>query len=136
MKRYVRVECIGSNAGDRDPANIVSATTSILFVMLLEHALFCTDGALWRLSEQVDCWRERVSNVTELNQIIQHYPLLLSYSLDTSVSRLDFFIQVCTSCYVACSWFSSLVFLVSSCDVLQQPLPDVLRCTVKTSSAF
>lgn len=35
-----------------------------------------------------------MSNVTELNQIIQHYPLLLSYSLDTSVSRLDFFIQV------------------------------------------
>lgn len=35
-----------------------------------------------------------MSNVTELNQLIQDYPLLLSYSLDTSVSRLDFLIEV------------------------------------------
>lgn len=58
--------------------------------MVTPNGLRCHDS----LSRQVDCWRERVSNVTELNQVIQDYPLLLSYSLDTSVSRLDFLIEV------------------------------------------
>ncbi|CAM9638144.1 unnamed protein product, partial [Hapterophycus canaliculatus] len=65
-------------------ANVVSMVESDATVLLYDYT---------SVSVKVDCWRERVSNVTELNQIIQHYPLLLSYSLDTSVSRLDFFIQ-------------------------------------------
>lgn len=51
----------------------------------------------WRVfCGKVDCWRERVSNVSELNSVIEVYPTLLSYSLDASVSRADFVIQVCT----------------------------------------
>lgn len=55
--------------------------------------------------DQVDCWRERVSNATELNQLIQDYPLLLSYSLDTSVSRLDFLIEVSID---LCRWCTAV----------------------------
>lgn len=65
------------------------------------------------LTLQVDCWRERVSNVTELNQLIQDYPLLLSYSLDTSVSRLDFLIEVhmyVLLCEVYCCYIVSLMY--------------------------
>lgn len=61
-------------------------TLLLLAVAFTKHAASC---------EQVDCWRERVSNVTELDHMITAYPVLLSYSLDTTVSRLDFLIQVC-----------------------------------------
>eukprot|EP00903_Cladosiphon_okamuranus_P008396 g8072.t1 len=64
--------------------NVVSMVESDATVLLYDYT---------SISVKVDCWRERVSNVTELNQLIQDYPLLLSYSLDTSVSRLDFLIQ-------------------------------------------
>ncbi|CAM9463181.1 unnamed protein product [Choristocarpus tenellus] len=46
------------------------------------------------LQMKVECWRKRVTNATEMDNLIVQYPLLLSYSLDTSVSRLDYIIQV------------------------------------------
>ncbi|CBJ31071.1 expressed unknown protein [Ectocarpus siliculosus] len=65
-------------------ANVVSMVESDATVLLYDYT---------SVGVKVDCWRERVSNATELNQLIQDYPLLLSYSLDTSVSRLDFLIE-------------------------------------------
>ncbi|CAM9149560.1 unnamed protein product [Ectocarpus sp. 13 AM-2016] len=65
-------------------ANVVSMVESDATVLLYDYT---------SVGVKVECWRERVSNATELNQLIQDYPLLLSYSLDTSVSRLDFLIE-------------------------------------------
>lgn len=65
----------------------------VVVVPLLPSSLSCTVCYPWRYP-QVDCWRERVSNVSELDSLIQVYPVLLSYSLDTSVSRIDFLVQV------------------------------------------
>ncbi|CAM9652980.1 unnamed protein product, partial [Ectocarpus fasciculatus] len=65
-------------------ANVVSMVESDATVLMYDYT---------SVGVKVDCWRERVSNATELNQLIQDYPLLLSYSLDTSVSRLDFLIE-------------------------------------------
>lgn len=48
---------------------------------------------------QVECWRQRVSNATELDSLIQRYPVLLSYSFGMSVSRLDYLTQVQTSSF-------------------------------------
>ncbi|CAM9221249.1 unnamed protein product, partial [Sphacelaria rigidula] len=45
------------------------------------------------INVKVECWRQRVSNVTELDSLIQRYPKLLSASFDMSISRLDFLIQ-------------------------------------------
>ncbi|CAM9803218.1 unnamed protein product, partial [Discosporangium mesarthrocarpum] len=48
------------------------------------------------LKIKVESWRDRVTNTTELDSLIESYPVILSYSLDMSVSRLDYLKQNAT----------------------------------------